>query len=118
MWALTLFVAPFSFAIAILKDVPDIEGDRRYQIATFTLRLGARRVLAIGVGALVVAYVGMAVLGPLLLGDDVQPLVLVGRQPGGARGRPGRRAAGRRGDRASFWASTCACGCCSSPSTR
>jgi homogentisate phytyltransferase / homogentisate geranylgeranyltransferase len=76
VWALTLFVAPFSFAIAILKDVPDIEGDRRYQIVTFTLRLGARRVLAIGVGALVLAYVGMAVLGPLLLGDDVQPVVL------------------------------------------
>jgi len=77
VWALTLFVAPFSFAIAILKDVPDIEGDRRYQIVTFTLRLGARRVLAIGVAALVVAYVGMALLGPLLLGDDVQPAVLV-----------------------------------------
>jgi homogentisate phytyltransferase/homogentisate geranylgeranyltransferase len=76
VWALTLFVAPFSFAIAILKDVPDIEGDRRYQIVTFTLRLGARRVLAIGVGALVAAYVGMAVLGPLLLGGDVQPVVL------------------------------------------
>ena len=34
--------------------------------------------LAIGVGALVVAYLGMAVLGPLLLGDAVQPVVLVG----------------------------------------
>jgi homogentisate phytyltransferase/homogentisate geranylgeranyltransferase len=78
VWALTLFVAPFSFAIAILKDVPDIEGDRRYHIVTFTLRLGARRVLAIGVGALVVAYVGMAVLGPLLLGHEAQPVVLVG----------------------------------------
>ena len=41
MWALTLFVLPFSFAIAILKDVPDAEGDRRFRIATFTLRLGA-----------------------------------------------------------------------------
>ena len=77
VWALTLFVAPFSFAIAILKDVPDIEGDRRYHIVTFTLRLGARRVLAIGLGALVVAYVGMAALGPVLLGDDVQQVVLV-----------------------------------------
>ena len=27
--ALTLFVLPFSFAIAVLKDVPDAEGDRR-----------------------------------------------------------------------------------------
>jgi len=76
VWALTLFVAPFSFAIAVFKDVPDIEGDRRYHIATLTIRLGARRVLAVGVGALVVAYVGMALLGPLLLGDSVQPVVL------------------------------------------
>ena len=40
--ALTLFVLPFSFAIAVLKDIPDAEGDRRYRIATFTVRLGAR----------------------------------------------------------------------------
>ena len=31
VWALCLFVLPFSFAIAVLKDVPDIEGDRRVQ---------------------------------------------------------------------------------------
>ena len=30
VWALSLFVLPFSLAIAILKDVPDAEGDRRY----------------------------------------------------------------------------------------
>ena len=29
VWALCLFVLPFSFAIAVLKDVPDLEGDRR-----------------------------------------------------------------------------------------
>ena len=40
VWALCLFVLPFSFAIAVLKDVPDIEGDRRYSIRTFTVRLG------------------------------------------------------------------------------
>ena len=49
MWALIAVTVPFSFAIAILKDVPDIEGDRRYAIATFSVRLGARRVLALGV---------------------------------------------------------------------
>ena len=42
VWALCLFVLPFSFAIAVLKDVPDIEGDRRYSIRTFTVRLGGR----------------------------------------------------------------------------
>jgi homogentisate phytyltransferase/homogentisate geranylgeranyltransferase len=103
VWALTLFVAPFSFAIAILKDVPDIEGDRRYHIVTFTLRLGARRVLAMGVGALVVAYVGMAVLGPLLLGDEVQPVVLaVGNLAALAVALKWARRADV-GDRASFW---------------
>ena len=31
VWALCLFVLPFSFAIAVLKDVPDLEGDRALQ---------------------------------------------------------------------------------------
>jgi homogentisate phytyltransferase/homogentisate geranylgeranyltransferase len=81
VWALTLFVLPFSFAIAVLKDVPDAEGDRRFRIATFTLRLGARRVLRIGLAALTVAYLGMALAGPLLL-DGCQPAVLAGTHLG------------------------------------
>ena len=75
VWALTLFVVPFSFAIAILKDVPDAEGDRRFRIATFTLRLGAGRVMRIGLVALSSAYLGMALAGPLVL-DSCQPAVL------------------------------------------
>jgi len=69
VWALTLFVLPFSFAIAVLKDVPDREGDRRFSIATFTVRLGPRRAAGLGIAALVAAYAGMAVLGPLLVDD-------------------------------------------------
>jgi len=75
VWALTIVVLPFSFAIAILKDVPDAEGDRRYRIMTFTVRLGGRRVLQAGLAALVLAYLGMAILGPLLI-DTAQPVVL------------------------------------------
>jgi homogentisate phytyltransferase/homogentisate geranylgeranyltransferase len=67
VWALTLFVLPFSFAIAVLKDVPDREGDRRFRIATFTVRLGARRAAWLGLGALGAAYAGMAILGPIAL---------------------------------------------------
>ena len=73
--ALTLFVIPFSLAIALLKDVPDFEGDRRFRIATYTVRLGGARVLAIGLGALTVAYLGMAIGGVLWL-DDVNPALL------------------------------------------
>ncbi len=77
VWALTAFVLPFSFAIAVLKDVPDMEGDRRYRIATFTVRLGPHRAARLGLGALVLAYAGMIVLGPLLV-DDAQPVLLAG----------------------------------------
>jgi homogentisate phytyltransferase/homogentisate geranylgeranyltransferase len=59
VWALTLFVLPFSFAIAVLKDVPDAEGDRRFSIATFTVRLGGDRVKRIGMAALIAGYLGM-----------------------------------------------------------
>jgi len=63
VWALTVFVVPFSFAIAVLKDVPDAEGDRRHRIRTFTVRLGGRTAFAMGMAALTVAYAGMAVVG-------------------------------------------------------
>jgi homogentisate phytyltransferase / homogentisate geranylgeranyltransferase len=79
VWALTAVTVPFSFAIAVLKDVPDIEGDRRFGIATFSVRLGPRPVLAVGVGALTAAGIGMAVAGPLLL-DGADPFVLVAGQ--------------------------------------
>ena len=75
VWALTLFVLPFSFAIAILKDVPDAEGDRAHRIFTFTLRLGPKRVLRMGMAALALGYLGMAVLGPVLV-HDAHPVAL------------------------------------------
>jgi homogentisate phytyltransferase/homogentisate geranylgeranyltransferase len=75
VWALTAFVLPFSFAIAVLKDVPDREGDRRFRIATFTVRLGPRRAAQLGLAALALAYAGMIGLGPPLV-HGAQPVVL------------------------------------------
>ena len=75
--ALCLFVLPFSFAIAVLKDVPDLEGDKRFSIRTYTVRLGPQRVKGIGLAALALAYAGMIFVGPFALGHHVQPVVLV-----------------------------------------
>jgi homogentisate phytyltransferase / homogentisate geranylgeranyltransferase len=77
VWALTALTLPYSFAIAVLKDVPDIEGDRRFDIATFSVRLGARPVFTAGLGAVLAAQAGMAVLGPLLVDDANGPLLAV-----------------------------------------
>ncbi|HWK29455.1 MAG TPA: homogentisate phytyltransferase [Solirubrobacter sp.] len=77
VWALCAFVLPFSFAIAVLKDVPDIEGDRRFAIRTFTVRLGPERVFHIGLAALGLAYAGMIVAGPFALRHHAQPAVLI-----------------------------------------
>jgi homogentisate phytyltransferase / homogentisate geranylgeranyltransferase len=76
VWALIAVTVPFSFAIAILKDMPDVEGDRRYAIATFSVRLGARPVFAIGLAALTLAELGMATLGAALL-DGASTVLLV-----------------------------------------
>ena len=67
VWLLTAFVAPFSCAIALLKDVPDIEGDRAYRIATYSVRLGGAAVLRAGLVLLGAAYLGIAVAAPFLL---------------------------------------------------
>ena len=76
--ALTLFVLPFSFAIAVLKDIPDAEGDRRYRIATFTVRLGARAAFLMGMTALAGAYLAMIVATPLLSDEASAPILLAG----------------------------------------
>jgi homogentisate phytyltransferase/homogentisate geranylgeranyltransferase len=75
VWALIAVTVPFSFAIAILKDVPDVEGDRRYAIATFSVRLGARPVFALGLAALTAAELGLATAGAALLDGASTPLL-------------------------------------------
>lgn len=59
VWALTLFILVFTFAIAIFKDIPDLEGDRRYHITTFTVRLGQKAVFKLALGVLTVCYLSM-----------------------------------------------------------
>ncbi len=75
VWALTLFVLVFSFAIAIFKDIPDLEGDRQFNISTYTLKLGRKKVFSLARWVLTACYVGLMVAAPFLPG--VQPLFLI-----------------------------------------
>lgn len=75
VWALTLFVLVFTFAIAILKDIPDMEGDRQYQITTFTIALGKERVFNLARWVLTLCYLAIALTGLWL--DSVNSVFLV-----------------------------------------
>jgi homogentisate phytyltransferase / homogentisate geranylgeranyltransferase len=76
VWALTAFILLFSIAIALFKDIPDIEGDRRYGISTLSLKLGQRTVFNLALGILTACYLGMALAAPWLSG--VNQLFLAG----------------------------------------
>jgi homogentisate phytyltransferase / homogentisate geranylgeranyltransferase len=75
VWALMLFVLVFSFAIAIFKDIPDLEGDRQFNISTYTLQLGRKKVFSLARWVLSACYGGLIVAAPFLPG--VQPALLM-----------------------------------------
>ncbi|MEO0769867.1 MAG: homogentisate phytyltransferase [Cyanobacteria bacterium J06649_4] len=75
VWALTLFVLVFSFAIAIFKDIPDLEGDRQFNISTYTLQLGQKKVFNLARWVLTVCYGGLIVSGPFLAGVNAPFLI-------------------------------------------
>ncbi len=60
---LTAFVFGLSLAIAWLKDLPDTEGDRLYEIATLSVRFGRNRVLQLTQILLILCYGGMVIAG-------------------------------------------------------
>jgi homogentisate phytyltransferase / homogentisate geranylgeranyltransferase len=66
IWVLTLFILVFTIAIAIFKDVPDLEGDRKYQIETFTIVLGKLTVFNFTRWAITIAYLGTIAAGILI----------------------------------------------------
>ncbi|MBE9136887.1 homogentisate phytyltransferase [Nodosilinea sp. LEGE 07088] len=76
VWALTVFILLFSIAIAFFKDIPDIEGDRRYGISTLSVQLGQRTVFNLALGILTTCYLGMALVAPWLA--DINRLFLAG----------------------------------------
>lgn len=56
VWLLTATIFLFSILIAWFKDMPDVEGDAKYNIQTLSIRLGTGRVLWIGTTLLLLAF--------------------------------------------------------------
>nr|WP_235355356.1 homogentisate phytyltransferase [Aliterella atlantica] len=75
VWALTAFIIVFTIAIAIFKDIPDLEGDRQFQITTFTIALGQERVFNLARWILTICYLGMAI--SIVWLPAVNPIFLV-----------------------------------------
>jgi homogentisate phytyltransferase / homogentisate geranylgeranyltransferase len=67
IWVLTLFILVFTIAIAIFKDVPDLEGDRQYQIQTFTMVVGKSNIFNLTRWAITIAYLATIGGGVLIL---------------------------------------------------
>ncbi|RCJ28239.1 tocopherol phytyltransferase [Nostoc sp. ATCC 43529] len=76
VWALTLFILVFTFAIAIFKDIPDMEGDRLYNISTFTIQLGAKAVFNLALWTITVCYLGIILVAVLRIAS-VNPIFVV-----------------------------------------
>ena len=66
VWLLTATIFVYSIVIAWFKDIPDMEGDRKFHIHTLTLRMGARNVFYLGNGLLSLVFMSLAVV-PLLV---------------------------------------------------
>jgi homogentisate phytyltransferase / homogentisate geranylgeranyltransferase len=76
IWALTVFVVLFAFAIAIFKDIPDAKGDRQFKVKTLTLQLGPPTVFNLSRWVLTAAYSSMVTI-TLLGWIPVQPAFLI-----------------------------------------
>jgi len=64
---ITAFVTTFAVAIAVTKDLADVEGDRAFGVSTFATRLGVENVATLGTGLLLANYagaIGMALAAP------------------------------------------------------
>ncbi|NEP15719.1 MAG: homogentisate phytyltransferase [Leptolyngbya sp. SIO4C1] len=81
VWVLTLFILIFSFVIAIFKDIPDIEGDRRYNITTFSVQLGQTAVFNLARWVLTGCYLGL-IVAAVFLPEVNRPVLILSHAAG------------------------------------
>ncbi|GLJ04912.1 hypothetical protein SUGI_0006260 [Cryptomeria japonica] len=73
---ITVFVTLFAMVIAITKDLPDVEGDRKFQISTLATNLGVRNITFLGSGLLLANYIG-AILAAIYMPQTFQRMLMV-----------------------------------------
>ncbi|XP_054811097.1 homogentisate solanesyltransferase, chloroplastic isoform X1 [Prosopis cineraria] len=73
---ITTFVTLFALVIAITKDLPDVEGDRKYQISTFATKLGVRNIAFLGSGILLMNYI-VSILAAIYLPQAFRRWLLI-----------------------------------------
>jgi homogentisate phytyltransferase/homogentisate geranylgeranyltransferase len=69
VWVLTLFILVYTFAIAIFKDIPDMEGDLQYNITTFTIQLGKQAIFNLARWVITFCYLGIILVGLFRLAE-------------------------------------------------
>jgi len=74
---ITVFVTVFAVSIAVTKDLPDVKGDRRFNIQTLASKLGVRSITLLGSGLLLLNYIGASVLA-CLMPTEFNPAVMIG----------------------------------------
>lgn len=82
---LARFMTVFAAVIAVTKDLPDIEGDRKFEINTFATRIGAKKVATIATAALMLNYISAIVQGvvtdyfkrPMVIGHSLLAALLL-----------------------------------------
>nr|AKM76561.1 AT3G11945-like protein [Erodium gruinum] len=73
---ITTFVTVFALVIAITKDLPDVEGDRKFQISTLATKLGVRNIAYLGSGLLLLNYIA-AVLAAIYMPQAFRRSIMI-----------------------------------------
>ncbi|XP_024029410.1 homogentisate solanesyltransferase, chloroplastic-like isoform X2 [Morus notabilis] len=53
----------FFFVVCLIKDIPDVEGDKKYNIQTFAAKFGPKNITFLGTTIMLLTYIGATVIG-------------------------------------------------------
>eukprot|EP00210_Caulerpa_lentillifera_P005877 g5620.t1 len=74
---ITVFSTFFAVSIAIIKDLSDVEGDRRFKINSLATKLGVHKTALLGFGLLLMNYISACALG-CVMPHSFNPVIMIG----------------------------------------